>query len=101
WGGRDSYGLESAPPRASAVTYASAGFVCDGSTEWICPGLWKSDTSLHVRPLSRVTFTRPVFMPTQIVPRATVEAPIDMMVPPIGSPGLGGAESGGIGKLAG
>src|SRR3954467_4171126 len=81
--------------------YASAAFVCEGSTEWTCPGFAKPDTSLHVRPLSRVTFTSPVLMPAQISPRATVEAPMDMIVPGIGSPGFGVAESGGTGKPAG
>ena len=42
------------------------------------------DTSLHVLPLSRVTLIRPLFVPTQIVPRATVDAPIDSIAPPGG-----------------
>lgn len=46
-------------------------------------------------------FTSPVFIPTQIVPRATVDAPIDMIVPPRGSPGFGDAESGGTVNPAG
>src|SRR4029453_5519665 len=98
---RAQHGWLAAAPCRSAVTYASAAFVCDGSTERICPGEEKLDTSLHVRPLSRVIFTSPVLIPTQIVPRATVDAPIDMIVPGIGSPGLGVAVSSGILKFAG
>src|SRR4051794_10048165 len=50
------------------------------------------ETSSHVRPSSRVSFTRPLLSPTQITPRRTGEADIDSIAPRRGSgvaPGTG------------
>src|SRR5512146_2321139 len=49
------------------------------------------ETSLQLRPLSRVTCTRPVVVPTQMVPGATVEGEIDSMEPLATGAGMGAA----------
>ena len=51
--------------------------------------------SSHVLPSSFVTLMRPLFVPTQIVPLATVDAEIVSIAPAGGVPGTGVAVSGG------
>src|SRR6185437_10162563 len=44
------------------------------------------DTSAHVFPLSRVRRMRPLLVPTQIVPAATLDGAMVSMMPPVGGP---------------
>src|SRR5690349_6122456 len=70
------------------ATYAVAASVCDASMAEMSArdafGSPAIETSLHVFPLSRVTWMRPLFVPTQIVPGATVDGEIDSIIPPRG-----------------
>src|SRR5262245_8779339 len=73
--------------RDSSATYAEPAFVCDASMTLMPPGgMFFGVTLVQVRPLSRVTCTRPVLVPTQISPFATGDGASDWIVPPAAGP---------------
>src|SRR5258708_9457310 len=69
--------------RDSSATYAVPAFACDASTMLMPPGgRLGGVTFAHVFPSSRVTWTRPVLVPTQITPAATGDGASDWIDPP-------------------
>src|ERR1044071_6847937 len=81
------------------ATYASAGLWCEASMvsmkARVGSGIPGMVTSSQVLPSSRVSLTRPLLVPTQIIPFATVEGENDSMIPGGGVPGARVAVSGG------
>src|SRR5690348_1706126 len=77
------------------ATYASPASLCDASMAEMSArdGLGSPAmlASSHVLPSSRVTLIRPLFVPTQIVPAATLDGEIDSIAPPTGCGALGPA----------
>src|SRR3954469_2418403 len=67
--------------------YAVPALECDASTTLIAPaGRFFGVTLLHVLPPSRVTWTRPVLLPTHITPPATGEIASAWIDPPAAGP---------------
>src|SRR5438093_6253034 len=69
--------------RDNSAMYAVPAFECDASmTLMAAGGRLGGVTFVHVRPLSRVTWIRPVLVPTQMSPAATVDGASDWIDPP-------------------
>src|SRR6476469_3792899 len=73
--------------RDNRAMYAVPAFECDASmTLTAAGGSLGGVTFAHVRPLSRVTWMRPVLVPTQMRPAATVDGASDWIEPPGAGP---------------
>src|SRR5258708_37450939 len=71
------------PSRESSAAYAAPAFACDASTMLIAAGgRLGGVTFVHVRPASRVTWIKPVLVPTQITPAVTGESASVWIDPP-------------------
>src|SRR6266508_1429860 len=69
--------------RDHSATYAVPAFECDASmTLTPAGGRLGGVTFAHVLPLSRVTWIRPVLVPTQISPASTGDGASDWIDPP-------------------